>query len=223
MDGVLTPQNAKFIYGFSVPKISTVEDMSEVDKYLGVKEKEYKIPANTFKVIPWLETTEAIVRAFEILSKYRHRIEAAAFGGKFFSQAIADDFCTNFGIKRTSTDVELELPKKLFAMYCHAADVVGMDTPFINIKDTEGLKRELEMLKQFGFKGKFAIHPTQIEVIQKAFLPDPNEVDYSKRLVESFEKAMEEGKAAIVFEGNMVDIAAYKRGVNILRRAGLRK
>eukprot|EP00826_Nyctotherus_ovalis_P049719 TRINITY_DN6027_c0_g3_i5.p1 TRINITY_DN6027_c0_g3~~TRINITY_DN6027_c0_g3_i5.p1 ORF type:complete len:190 (+),score=68.16 TRINITY_DN6027_c0_g3_i5:472-1041(+) len=189
--------------------------MSEVDKYLAMKEKEYRIPTNTFKVIPWLETTEAIVRAFEILSKYRHRIEAAAFG--------ADDFCTNFGIKRTSTDTELELPKKLFAMYCHAADVVGMDTPFINIKDTEGLRKELEMLKQFGFKGKFAIHPTQIEVIQKAFLPDPKEVDYSKRLVESFEKAMEGGKAAIVFEGNMVDIAAYKRGVNILKRAGLRK
>ena len=136
---------------------------------------------------------------------------------------LADDFCTAFGIKRTANELELELPRKLFALYCHAADVVSMDTPFINIKDTEGLKKELEVLKQFGFKGKFAIHPTQVEVIHEAFLPDPKEVDYSKRLVESFEQAMKEGKAAIVFEGNMIDIAAYKRGVNILKRAGIRE
>ena len=115
----------------------------------------------------------------------------------------------------------MELPTKLFALYCHAADVVGMDTPYIHIKDQEGLRKELEVLKQFGFKGKFAIHPTQIEIIKEAFAISPKELDYSKRLVAEFEQAMRDGKAAIVFEGNMVDIAAYKRALNILTRAGL--
>jgi len=56
--------------------------MNEVDNYLKVKEKKYNLPTNTLKVIPWLETTKAIINTFEILSKYRHRIEAAGFGGK---------------------------------------------------------------------------------------------------------------------------------------------
>jgi len=215
IDGVLTPANAKIIYGFSVPKISTVDDMAEVDAYLTKKEAEFNRPKYSFKVIPWLETTKAIANAYNILTKYRHRIEAAAFG--------ADDFCTDFAIKRTANDIELELPKKLFAMYCHAAEVISMDTPNIHISNPESLKQELEVLKQYGFKGKFAIHPTQIEIIENAFRPAKKEVEYSRRLVDAFEKAMKDGKAAIVFENKMVDIAAYKRAVNMLNAAGIKK
>ncbi len=78
---MLSEENSKLIYGFSVPKISTVEDMAEVDKFLCEKEKQYHVEINTYKVIPWLETTKAIVNAHDILTKYRHRIEVAAFGG----------------------------------------------------------------------------------------------------------------------------------------------
>ena len=77
----MTPENAKLIYGFSVPKVSTVEDMTEVDKQLVKIEEQFSIAKNTYKVIPWLETTKALVNANDIMKKFRHRIEAAAFGG----------------------------------------------------------------------------------------------------------------------------------------------
>ena len=64
-----------------MPKIETTEDMVEVDKFLSTKEKQYAVKEYTYKVIPWLESTKAIVNMNEILKKYRHRIEAAAFGG----------------------------------------------------------------------------------------------------------------------------------------------
>ena len=80
----MNEDNARLIQGFSVPKISTLEDMAEVDSFLRQKETQYKLPEATYKVIPWLETAKAIVNANDILKKYRHRIEAAAFGGKGF-------------------------------------------------------------------------------------------------------------------------------------------
>jgi len=215
VDSVLTATNAKMIYGFGVAKISTVEEMAEVDAYLTKKEVEFKRPKYSFKVIPGIETTKGIVNAYNILTKFRPRIEAATFGG--------DDYCTDFAIKRTEQEKELELPKKLFALHCHAAEVICMDTPYIHIKNLEGLKKELEIIKQYGFKGKFAIHPTQIEIIEKAFLPAKKEVEYSARLVEAFKKAVKDGKAAIVFENKMVDIAAYKRAINMLNSAGIQK
>ncbi len=97
-----------------------------------------------------------------------------------------------------------------------------MDTPYVHIKNPDGLRKELEVLKQYGFKGKFAIHPSQVDIINQAFMPNPKEVDYAKRLVAAFEKGMNEGKAAIVFEGIMVDIAAYKRALDKLYDAGIR-
>ena len=38
----------------------------------------------------------------------------------------------------------------------------------------------------------------------------------------TFEKAMEEGKAAITYENKMCDVPVYKRMVNVLKRAGIR-
>ena len=71
-------------------------------------------------------------------------------------------------------------------------------------------------------KAKFAIHPTQIDQINATFSPSDEEIEYYSRMVELFEKAQnEEGKAAIVFENKMVDIAAYRRAKALLSRASL--
>lgn len=43
----------------------------------------------------------------------------------------------------------------------------------MDYQDTEVLNEECREGKQFGFSGKQAIHPDQIDIIQKAFLPDP--------------------------------------------------
>ena len=71
-------------------------------------------------------------------------------------------------------------------------------------------------------KAKFAIHPTQIDQINATFSPSSEEISYYSRLVSDFERAQkEEGKAAIVFENKMVDIAAYRRAKALLSRATL--
>jgi citrate lyase beta subunit len=101
--------------------------------------------------------------------------------------------------------------------------VVPMDTPYLYYKNPDGLKTELAMLRQFGFKGKFAIHPSQVSIINDAFKPLKEEIDYSKALVDEFNKAMADGKAAINFRGTMVDIAAYKRALNIVKEANIKQ
>ena len=71
-------------------------------------------------------------------------------------------------------------------------------------------------------KAKFAIHPTQVDQINATFSPSEEEIEYYSRMVADFEKAQtEEGKAAIVFENKMVDIAAYRRAKALLARAAL--
>ena len=73
-------------------------------------------------------------------------------------------------------------------------------------------------------KAKLAIHPTQVDIINTAFTPSSNEVDYYSRMVAEFERAQQqEGKAAITFESKMVDIAAYRRAKALLLRAEFHK
>lgn len=110
----------------------------------------------------------------------------------------------------------------MFALHCAAHKVISIDTPYVHFKNPEGLKQELEYLKTIGIKAKFAIHPLQIDIINEAFLPNEQQIQFAQGLVAAFEQAMKDGKAAIDYENKMCDVPVYKRMVNILKRAGLR-
>src|SRR6202051_2840429 len=52
-----------------------------------------------------------------------------------------------------------------------SAGIVAVDSPFFDIANLEGLKRETEAARDLGFHGKAAIHPNQISIINEAFVP----------------------------------------------------
>jgi citrate lyase subunit beta/citryl-CoA lyase len=66
-----------------------------------------------------------------------------------------------------------------------------------------------------GFGGKLCIHPDQVAVANRAFVPTEAEVDRARRLLRAYDSAAEAGVAAIEFEGQMVDepFAAQARRV----------
>ena len=109
------------------------------------------------------------------------RIIAAAFGG--------DDFTADFGVFRSDDDRELDFARKWFAVTCHAFGITSIDTPYVQYKNLDGLKSELQYLNSIGMKAKFAIHPTQIEHINSAFCPSESDVEYYSDMISEFEKA----------------------------------
>ena len=42
--------------------------------------------------------------------------------------------------------------------------------------------------KRMGFLSKMAIHPTQVEPINRVFSPSPTELDWARKVVEAFAK-----------------------------------
>mmetsp|Transcript_3455 Transcript_3455/g.5870 ORF Transcript_3455/g.5870 Transcript_3455/m.5870 type:complete len:232 (-) Transcript_3455:32-727(-) len=211
--------NQAHVDGICVPKMDTLDDYRLVHEQLTWVETDAGLAPGSLKVIPQVESTLSFVyfrEIFELDQKMNgvesKRIVAAAFGG--------DDFTADFGVSRSDDDFELDFARKLFALTCHAFNVVSIDTPYVQYKDTEGLRTELSYLKKIGMKAKFAIHPTQIEVINQSFCPSQEEVDYYSDMVSQFEAAQEqEGKAAINFRGKMVDIAAYRRAKSTLEKS----
>jgi len=112
---------------------------------------------------------------FEFDQKHGKRIIAAAFGG--------DDFTADFGVFRSDDDRELQFARQLFALTCHAFGITSIDTPFVQYKDQEGLKKELNYLNSIGMKAKFAIHPSNVDAINEAFCPTKTEVEYYSEMV----------------------------------------
>ena len=158
-----------------MPKVSSGEEMSKVNDLLTDIEEAHMMPKNHYKTLVQIETTQGFSNMKDIFEAGRPRVVAAAFG--------ADDFLTDFGIKREYNREELDFARKLFALECHAANVVSIDTPYVAYKDIEGLREELRYLRSIGMKAKFAIHPSQIDVINEEFLPSPEEITYARNLV----------------------------------------
>ena len=68
------------------------------------------------------------------------------------------------GIMRSDDGFEIDYPRKLIVIAAKSAGIEAFDTPYTKFKDIDGLKRDIFIAKRLGFSGKFAIHPSQIDL-----------------------------------------------------------
>jgi citrate lyase subunit beta/citryl-CoA lyase len=86
-----------------------------------------------------------------------------------------------------------------------AAGLVVLDGVFNDIDDDDGLRRQCTQGVEFGFDGKTLIHPRQLEFANQAFTPSPDEVRWSRKVVEAFDLSENNAKGVLRVEGRMVE------------------
>ena len=154
-----------------------------------------------------IETALGITNAFEICCS-SPRIISVAFG--------AEDFTNDMGIIRSDDGFEIDYPRKLIVIAAKAAGVQAFDTPYTKFKDLDGLKKDIFIAKRLGFSGKFAIHPGQIEILNKEFYPSKHEIENARKIIKSFEEAQINGRGSTSLNGLMIDIPVVERAKKIL-------
>lgn len=85
------------------------------------------------------------------------------------------------------------------------AGVAAYDGAYALVKDPDGYRAECEAARRHGFAGKSCIHPTQIEIANKAFMPTAAEVEKARRIVAASVDAEARGVGAYLVDGQMVD------------------
>ena len=70
-----------------------------------------------------------------------------------------------------------------------------------------------------GYEGKWAIHPTQIDLANEIMSPPEKEVDRAKRVLVALEEAAKAGKGAAQLDGKMIDAASERMARNIVKQA----
>jgi citrate lyase subunit beta/citryl-CoA lyase len=100
-----------------------------------------------------------------------------------------------------------------------AVGIQAIDSIFADVNDTEGLRRETELVKSLGYVGKSLVNPRQIAVVHDVFAPKAAEIAYAREVVEAIAKAREMGTGVISLRGKMVDAPVVKRAMRVLRTA----
>jgi citrate lyase subunit beta/citryl-CoA lyase len=198
------------IYGVSVGKIYTPQNVETISDILARLEQKAGVPVGHTKLVLWLETAMAIVHAYAICAA-SPRIVGAAFG--------AEDFTHDMGLERNTDDSEVAVPRSLVCVAARAANVLALDTPYFLFRDPEGLRHKALASERIGVKGKFAIHPSQLDIINATFSPSPEEIEHARRVVAAFEEAERVGKGATSLDGKVVDVPVVKRARALLEIA----
>jgi malyl-CoA/(S)-citramalyl-CoA lyase len=93
-----------------------------------------------------------------------------------------------------------------------------IDGPFGDIKDPEGYKAQAMRAAVLGCEGKWAIHPSQVNLANQLYSPSEAEVDKAKRILEAMEQAQKEGKGAVTLDGRLIDIASIKQAQVMIKK-----
>jgi citrate lyase beta subunit len=96
----------------------------------------------------------------------------------------------------------------------------GIRSPFdlvhLDFRDDEGLEAEARLARSLGFRGKACIHPAQVEVVNRVFSPTKEEQERARRVVETYERALADGRGVVALDGEMIDLPVVERARRVL-------
>jgi citrate lyase subunit beta/citryl-CoA lyase len=184
---------------YVVPKVGSAADVVAIAEILESHEARMGIlPGNT-RIIPIAtETPGAIFRLSEIAEA--HPRNAALMWGM-------EDLAVELAARatRTATGEMLDVFKTVrsLALLAGAAAGIGIiDTPMTDIGALDRLEDEALDAARMGFTGKLAIHPSQVEPINRAFTPSDEEIADAREILRL---SLEGGGSAFRFKGRMID------------------
>jgi len=198
------------LYGISLGKVESTWDIRECHRVISTLEKGAGLEPGYLKIIPWIENSRAVMRVYDIATA-SPRVVALAFG--------AEDYTDDMDVQRTDEGEEVYFPRAMVALAARAAGVVALDSPYVRYRDQEGLRKEIELGLKLGFKGKFAIHPAQLDAINTMFSPRSGDVEYARRVVEAWNQAEAAGRGSTSLDGRMIDVPVVKRARSLLALA----
>jgi citrate lyase subunit beta/citryl-CoA lyase len=99
---------------------------------------------------------------------------------------------------------------------CRAYGLRAIDGPFGDFNDPDGYLDAARRGAAMGYEGKWAIHPSQIDLANEVFSPPAAEVERARRILAALDEAAAEGRGAAQLDGRMIDAASARMAENVV-------
>jgi len=184
------------------PKVAAAADVERLADRLA--DRGAALPA--FALV---ESAAGVLAADEIAAA--DPVDAVAFG--------AEDFAADVGATRTAGGEEVTYARQRVVAAAAAAGVDAVDTVFTDFEDEAGLRAEAERAVEWGFDGKLAIHPAQVDPINDAFTPEEAAIEWAERVLDARDHAAADDRAVFEVDGEMIDAPLIAQAERIVERA----
>ncbi|WP_336034386.1 HpcH/HpaI aldolase/citrate lyase family protein [Halobacterium yunchengense] len=201
LDTVLAGQHPEFD-AVMLPKAASADDVVTLGRLLD--EHAVDVP-----VLALVESARGVLHAEEIADA--GPTDALVFG--------AEDLAADVGATRTDEGTEVLHVREHVVLAAAAAGVDAIDTVYTDIGDTDGLREETAFAARLGYDGKMAVHPAQVDPINEAFTPAPEDVEWARRVLAARDEAAAEDRGVFRVDGEMVDAPLVAQAERVVERA----
>ncbi|NCP23950.1 MAG: CoA ester lyase [Erythrobacter sp.] len=196
--------------GIVLPKAEGRHHVEQLNTMLGERERAHGIEPGSTPVMALVTETAA---AMFTTGDYRGspRLVAMSWGAEDLSDSLgAADSMNDDGSYRPV----FELARSLCLLGAAAAGVTSIETIMGDFRDLDGLEKRARMVKRDGYRGMLAIHPAQVDVINRAFAPSDEEIAEAREIVQLFED--NPGAGTIGWRRGMLDRPHLSRAKQVL-------
>jgi citrate lyase beta subunit len=199
-----------------LPKAGTASDIYMLSAMLNQIEtsKNFK---NRIGIEVLIETTLGMANVLEIAKKGRdERLEAMHFGVADYAASCRARTTVIGGLNPDYPGDQWHAGLSQMLVACRAYGLRPIDGPFGDLNDPESYKDAARRGAALGFEGKWAIHPSQIELANEIYTPPDSEVSHAKQIIIALNEAAKAGRGAAQLNGRMIDAASAKMAENIV-------
>ena len=207
-------QAGEFVDTLLIPKVGVQGDVYMVDCMVNQIEQERGLK-NKVGLECLIETALGMVNIEEIAQSSK-RLEALHFGVADYAASLRARTVVIGGLNPDYPGDQWHHGLAKLVATCRAYGLRPIDGPFGDFNDPEGYINAAKRGAAIGIEGKWAIHPSQIDLANKVFSPPEAEVNKAKRIIEELDKAAKEGKGAAQLDGRMIDAASARMAENIV-------
>lgn len=197
--------------GLMIPKADSALDVARVSTELDRLEAASGMPAGSVKIVVVATETAAAMFNLGSYAPPHPRLVGLTWG--------AEDLAAAIGATANKEETgEWTFPYQVARAQClfaaTAADVAAVDTLYSDFRDLDGLEADCRRARRDGFRGRIAIHPDQVAIINRCFSPSPEEIVHARKIVAAFAAQPDVGTLGI--DGKMYDIPHLKAAQKVL-------
>ena len=215
-----------------IPKVGVAPDVYAVDMLVtqieAAKQRDKRIG---FSVL--IETALGMANV-ETIAQASRRLEAMSFGVADYAASTRARTTVIGGVNKASgvlTDKDADGTRQYFwtdpwhaaqtrmLVACRAYGLRPIDGPFGDFKDPDGYIAAANRAAVLGYEGKWAIHPSQIDLANQVFTPSDAEVTKARRILEAMTQAAKDGRGAVSLDGRLIDMASIRMAQALIAKA----
>ena len=200
-----------------IPKVGVPADVYMVDAMVSQIEEATGLTGK-IGIEALIETTLGMANV-EAIATSSPRLEAMHFGVADYAASCRARTTNIGGLNPDYPGDQWHDGLSRMLVACRAYGIRPIDGPFGDFNDPDGFLDGARRAAALGYVGKGAIHPSQIELANRAVSPPPEEVDRAHRIIAALAEAAAEGRGAAQLDGRMIDAASARMAENVVAQA----